>query len=142
MTAAADPLGALRTFLLANADVNTATGGRVRCLSLLAADVTAMPRACVLLKPAGGPGEPGGGYQQYGKTRIDVICYGATEDESWDVYLAAAAALKALQRVKAANVLLHSADVSSKGATALDPVKQWPVTYSSWLVLASEIAAP
>lgn len=140
MTAAADPTSALRTLLLANGTVVALVGARVRALELHADDAKTMPQACIVLKPAGGPG--GEAYQDYGRSRIDVICYGATLDESLDVYLAVYPALKSIQRAKVAGVLLHSAEVSSKSSTARDPVKEWPVTYSSWLVLAAEIAAP
>lgn len=138
---AADPLGALRAFLLADAGVVALVADRVRCLALRDSDEEAMPAAAIVLKPAGGPGSPGGGYQQFGKTRVDVTCYGRTLDESYDLYLTVMPLLKQLQRVKAQNVLLHSAELESKGSTALHPVTQWPTTYSSWLVTAAEIAA-
>lgn len=137
---AADPIGALRTLLLATGSITAVIGQRVRALELHVDDAATMPQATIVLKPAGGPG--GEAYQDYGRTRVDVICYGATLDESLDVYLAVYPVLKSIQRAKVAGVLLHSASVSSKGATARDPLKEWPVTYSSWLVLAAEIAAP
>jgi len=137
----ADPLAAVRALLEADAAVAAIVGTRVSGGELPEAETKNMPRPNIVLKPAGGPGEPGGGYQDYGKTRIDVICYGSTLNDSWLLYLAAYTALKAISRVKSSGVLLHSAQVSSKGSTARDPVKQWPVTYSSWLVLASEITA-
>lgn len=137
---AADPIAALRTLLLATGSVTALVTDRVRALRLHADDAKTMPVSLVLLKPAGGPG--GEAYQEYGKTRVDVICYGATEDDAYDLYLTVYPVLKAIQRTKVANVLLHECSVSSKGSTAIDPLKQWPVTYSSWLVLAAEIAAP
>jgi hypothetical protein len=136
-----DPVEAVRFVLRADAALAKRVATRIMGGELPEADTKNMPRACIVLKPAGGPGGPGGGYQDYGKTRIDVICYGESIHESWLVYLAAYDVLKAIRRVKSAGVLVHSAEVSSKGSTARDPVKQWPVTYSSWLVLHSEVAA-
>lgn len=136
-----DPVAAVRALLLADAAVAARVGTRITG-EIVEAEAPNMPRQNIVLKPAGGPSEPGGGYQDYGKVRLDVICYGSTLNESWLLYLDTYAVLRAIRRVKSQSVLVHSAEVSSKGSTARDPVKQWPVTYSSWFVLASEITAP
>jgi hypothetical protein len=92
-----------------------------------------------VLKPAGGPGARG--YQQFGKKRIDVTCYGTTLDESYDIYLAVQPVLQQLKRAVVQNVLLHEATEESAGSTGVDPFTQWPTTYSSWLLLSSDTAA-
>lgn len=134
-----DPIAAIRTVLLADPAVTALVDTRVHGGEVPAAEVKNMARACVVLNPSGGPG--GEGYNEFGKQRIDTLCYGATLMEAWQVHLAVYTVLKQLRRQKAANVLLHSADPASKGASGRDPVTQWPVTLSSWLVLASEVAA-
>lgn len=134
-----DPITPLRTLLLADSAVAARVGTRVYG-GELEDDATAMPRANVVLKPAGGPGFPGDG-NDFGKIRIDVVCYAATLHEAWLLYLDVEAVLNGISRRKSDGVLLHSASVSSKGTTARDPEKQWPTTYSSWLVLASRVAA-
>lgn len=139
MSAAADPLGALRALLLADPTVAGLVGQRVRCLALHDDDEKAMPYQLVLLKPAGGPGAKG--FKQFGTRRIDVTCYGATIDESYDLYLAVQPVLHQMSRVKLQNVLLHSASEESAGSSGIHPVTQWPTTYSSWLVTAADIAA-
>jgi hypothetical protein len=140
LTAAADPLEALRDYLLSDTDVATAVANRVRCLQLLDVDIDVMPYAVVLLTPAGGPGAHG--YQQFGKKRIDVTCFGATKDESWDVYLKVKPVLHELRRYLSDDgVLIHTAEEEAAGAAGIDPFTQWPTTYSSWLVTASEVAA-
>lgn len=136
-----DPIAAVRTVLLADTAVAALVSTRIYGGEVPASASPTMPRACIVLNAAGGPENPGGGYQQYGNTRLDVFCYGATLNESWAVYLAAYTALKQMRRQVVSSVLLHSASVSSKGATARDPLTQWPTTLSSWLVLAAEIAA-
>lgn len=140
---AADPLEALRSILLADATVTGLVGDRVRCLSLHADDEKALTAqtscAAIRLKPAGGPGARG--YQQFGKRRVDITCYGASVDESYDVYLAVQPILHQLERVTVGTVLIHSATEESSAAVGVNPLTQWPETYSSWLVLAADVAA-
>lgn len=137
---AVDVIRPLRSLLLAD-DAVAAIATTAVFGGELPAAFSPLDAPAVVLKPAGGPGSPGGGYQQYGKTRVDVITFGPTLDDSWLLYLAAYDVLKAIERDVVGGVLLHSAQVSSKGSTARDPVKQWPVTYSSWQVMAAEVAA-
>lgn len=136
---AADPIAAIRTILLDDTTVAGLVSTRVYGGEIPDAQVKNMEETCIVIKGAGGPANPGGGYQQYGKHRLDIVCYGASLNESWGVYLAAYAALKAIRRIVSEHVLVHSADVSAKGTTARDPIKLWPTTYSSWLVLIAEI---
>jgi len=132
--------GAVRTLLLKNQAVAALVGESI--FGEIDEDqAKLMPATCIVLKPAGGPRSPGGGYQQFGKTRLDVDCYGSTLNESYLVYLAIYDALKGLTRQVVNGVLLHNAEVESKGSTARDPFKQWPVTFSSWLIAAAEIPA-
>lgn len=141
MTPAADPIAALRTILLADPDLDTAVNGQVYGGEIPEAESKSMPVAAVVLRPAGGPSTPGGGYQQFGKQRVDVVCYGHTLSESYAIDRLVYPILNAIQRQVADSVLVHSATCEAKAATARDPLKQWPTTYSSWLVLAAEVAA-
>lgn len=138
--AAPDPIAALVAFLKADADVAALAGTRVFAGELPRTENTAMPRQAVVLGPAGG-GALGGGYQRYGDGRVDAYCYGATPRESWVLYLAVHVALKQLRREVHSGVLLHWARPSAGGATGRDPETDWPLTLSSWQVLASEVAA-
>jgi hypothetical protein len=139
VTEAADPLGALRDYLLNDPSIVAAVADRVYCLSIRDDEVKQMPQAAIVLKPAGGPGARG--YQQFGKKRIDVTCHGSTLDESWDVYLTMLPVLQQLTRIVSQSVLLHSATIESAGAAGINPLTNWPTTYSSWLVQSSDIAA-
>lgn len=137
-----DPIEAVRTFLLADASTAALVETRVFGQEIGRPDVRKlMPVAAIVLNGSGGPASPGGGFQEYGKERVDAFCYGATLNESRKVYLAAYSALKQLARQKINGVLVHSVTVASKGATALDPVTQWPLTLASFYVLAAEVAA-
>lgn len=135
----ADPLKAIRSVVLADEAVAALVSTRVYGMEIgQPAVLDAMPQAAIVITPAGGPSHPGGGFQKYGKSRFDVFCYGATLGESYAVYLAVYDALKQMRTQISEDVLLHSAESSSKGVSAKDPVTQWPTTLSSWLVLAAE----
>lgn len=133
-----DPLAALVTLLAADAGLLTLTS-RVFGGELPETENKSMPRACVVLTPAGGPGSLD--YMDFGASRVDVFAYGENLHEAYLVYLAVYQALKQMQRHKVGNVLLHTADPLTKGSAGKDPVKQWPLCLSSWLVKAAEIAA-
>lgn len=136
-----DVIGALRDYLLSEGDVTTLTGARIYGGSIKDTDVAAMPRATVILSPAGG-GLLGNAYQDYGDTRVDVDCYGEDSFQAYALYLAVYAALKHLRRTIAGDqVLLHWARASSKGTEARDPETDWPLVTSSWQVLAAEVPA-
>lgn len=131
---AADPIAALVAYLKAV----PVAGGRVYGGELPRAQNASMPRAAVVLKGAGG-GVLGQGYQNYGDLRVDADCYGESPLAGWQLYLEVYALLKHLRREVAAGVLLHWAKSSSRGISARDPETDWPLTVSSWQVLASEV---
>jgi hypothetical protein len=132
-----DPIAASVAFLLSDAPLVTLVGSRVFGGELPAREAEHMPRAAVVLKPAGG-GLLGTGTIDVGDTRLDVDCYGATPLDAWTVYLAVYGALKGLTRGAYASTVLHWARPSSRGTLARDPDTDWPVTVSSWQVLAGE----
>lgn len=135
-----DPLTGLIEFLKADTDLAALVSTRVFGAELPRNQVASMPRAAVVVQPAGG-GLMGLEFQSWGDIRVDVDCYGSTAFASWQVYLAAYRALKMMQREVVAGVLLHWAKPSARGNTARDPDTDWPITLSSWQVLVSEIAA-
>lgn len=134
-----DPIEALVAFLKADSAVAAILSARVFGGELPRRENESMPRACVVLKPAGG-GLIGLEYQSYGDMRVDVDCYAATSQGSWTLYRAVYGALKGMQREVFADTLLHWAKPSSRGTTARDPLTDWPVTISSWQVLVAEVA--
>jgi len=136
-----DPIAAIRTVLLADTATAALVSTRIYGGEVPAAVEAAMPQGSIVLSPAGGLPNPGGGFQQYGNTRLDVCCYGATLNQAWQIYLAVYTALKQMRSQHASNVLLHSVTVVSKGVLARDPVTQWPTALSTFNVLASEVAS-
>jgi hypothetical protein len=140
MSALADPIEALVTWLKADADTAALVGTRVFGGELPTAQNASMPRRCVVIQPAGG-GIMGNAYQDYGDFRVDVDCYGETPYEAWRTYLAVAGALKHLNRELSEGVLLHWARASGKGVSGRDPDTDWPITFASFQVLAAEITS-
>lgn len=133
-----DPIAAVVAVLKADTDVAALAAGRVFGGELPRTEVEDMPRAAVLLKPAGGPG--GRGYQDFAKVRVDVDCYGAIPLDAWTLHLAVRTALKHLRRTVVNGVLLHSADVSADGSSGRDVDTDWPICISSYLLSVAETA--
>lgn len=137
----------LVSFLKGVSAVTALVGSPVRVFGpdgVPAAQNASMPREAIVLSPAGGA--RAASYQEFGERRVDVLCFGPNQAQSYVLYLAVFAALKQLRRSRvsvAANsyVLLHWAHCSAEGVTAREPETGWPATLSSWQVLASEIAA-
>lgn len=137
-----DPVGALVAFLTATPEVSAITGSRIYGGEVAKSDVATMPRSSVVVSPSGGLGVFGGGYQEYGDRRFDVDCYAATEGSSYALFLEVHHALKQMYAHNRSGVRLHWARPAAGGNTSRDPRTDWPVTLSSWQVLASEIAVP
>lgn len=133
-----DVVGALAAYLKADSGVAALAGTRVYGGELARNQIEQMPRTAVVLKPSGG-GLLGRAYQEYGDRRIDIDCYGATPRDGETLYLAVYRSLKQLRRTVSSGVLLHWALASSAGVTARDTDTDWPLTLSSWQVLASEV---
>lgn len=140
MSAAVDPVAALRTMLLNDPDVAAAAGSRVYGGGLPAGVSPLNDGGCVVLKPAGGAGA-GEAYMQWGVTRVDTYCYGSTLNQAWTVYLAVYGALKQMQPQIVDQVYLHAVSALSKGVQGIAPDTQFPVTLASWRVAAGEVAA-
>lgn len=134
-----DVVGAVRTYLLADAGVTAATSGRVYGGELDHDEQAQQPRAAIVLRYAGG-GLLGRG-QLYGDRRLDIDCLGADPKEAAAVWDACRTALKALQRQKVSGVLLHWAALSSDGVSGHDPQTGWPVCVGTFQVLAADITA-
>ena len=132
----ANPLTAVRAHLLNDAGVLSLAGVRVYAGELPKTDASAMPRQAVVVTLAGGGGPASD--VPIMQIVIDVTCYGATGLQATSLYLAARSALRTLRRDLAADSLLHSAVELSGPMELRDPDTDWPLTWSSWRVIASE----
>jgi hypothetical protein len=127
-----DPVAEIRELLIADANVASLAGTRVYGGGLADSARVGMPQATVVLKPAGGPGRRG--YQKWRVTRIDTLCYAATLEESEQLHRYVRDVMENMNRP---SPTLFSAEVSSDGANAIDPVEQWPVCFASYLVTSA-----
>lgn len=140
--------GALRVYLLNDADVNGMVAGRVFAEELPRQEAGNMPRHAVLIMSAGGAWVSRAQSSNLpidGRMK-DVFCYGPTPYESRRLFDAVHQALKNLTRREvtptglATPVLLFDA-VKVGGPTGRrDPETNWPFTFASYSVMAAETA--
>jgi hypothetical protein len=139
-----DPIRAVSAYLRSVSGVAAIVSSRVFVEDLPEAENSSMPRSTVVVSSGGG-GLMGHG-QQFGDRRVDIRCYGATARLSRELHNEVRAAMKALGPSKVADtnstfVLLLWARLSTDGTTARDVGTDWPVTGSSWQVLAADVPA-
>lgn len=131
-----DPLAALRTVLLADADVATLCGTRVFAAELPKAEAEYMPRTCVVLVYSGG-------FERVAtdpiiRPRVDAYSYGETFHVAGQVDRAVYSALKALRRQKVGEVLIHGVGLAGGPVPLRDSDAGWPVMMRSMSVIADE----
>jgi hypothetical protein len=127
-----DPLGELRTLLLADATVSGLVVTRVYGGEIPEKSLDGMPMATVVLREAGGPGRRG--FNLYRNTRVDTLCYAAT---ILDASLLHRAVREVLETMNRPTGTIFSAEMTSDISTARDPVTQWPVGIASYLVMTA-----
>jgi hypothetical protein len=106
-----------------------------------------MPQQAIVVSPAGGLGAFGSAYQEYGDKRVDIVCYGKTQAESYALWLVVRPLMKQLRRAVVSvsateQALIHWAKISAEGNSGIDPITEWPATPASFQVLVSEVAIP
>lgn len=135
-----DPVKAVMTYLAADSDVAALIAGRVFGGDLPQAQAASMPRACVVVREAGG-GLLGSSWEDYGDIRLDVFAYGATPHEAAQLRRAVYKRLKAMTRTVSETVLLHWAKLDGGPIPMFDVDTTWPYVWTSWQVLVNEIVA-
>lgn len=131
-------IAALVALLKADTAVAAIAGTRVYGGELPEADAPFMPRAAVVITPSGGERENGVDYLT--RPHIDVRSYGATQREGWLLDQAVHDYLKHNLRKSAANTLVHSVSPDTGPFLMRDADGQWPMTFSTYRVLAAEVA--
>lgn len=134
-----NPLPRLRNYLLVDAATAALVGTRVYVARLPREDSAAMPRACVILNAAGGPGDAG--LAPIGDTRIDARCYGATDMEAMTLYYAVREAFKHMPRAIYTGLLLHAVTIETGPLALQEPEVDWPLVLGTFRVTAAELAA-
>ncbi len=100
-----------------------------------------MPRMAVVVQPSGGATLTENSYVEHATQRFDVFSYGETPFESERVRRVVFDALKALQRVVSAGVLIHWCDPAGGFANLRDPGTKWPVNFQSFQAFYAETVA-
>ena len=131
----------LRSYLLADATLAALVSTRIFNFELPASETASMPRQCVVLSLAGGPGSAD--YIRIGRIRIDVWNYGESPAKAWDVRQASHDALKHIRQDEktisgGSGVMLHNAIEASGPRNFKDPEGNYPVILETWIVTASE----
>lgn len=137
----ADAIAALVEILKADAGIAALAAARVFGTELPAAEAASMPRAAVVIAPAGGTSLTAGSDAQHDTQRIDAMCYGATSYEAQLVRDAVRDALKPIRRSVAASTLIHWVRPAGGFTSGRDRDADWPVAVQSWQVFHAEQAA-
>jgi hypothetical protein len=127
-----DPIADIRALLLADDAVTALVDERVFHSELPANESASMPRKSVVIAGAGGPGR--GKTTHLRRLRVDTICYGETLYESQKVHDAVRAVLENVERTSGS---VKTIETNVEGQNARDPVKQWPVCFATYSVLAT-----
>ena len=130
-----DFMSALRGYLLGCKEVTDLCESRIYVLSLPAEELKTTAHKCVVLMSSGGELNP---RRSISEARVDVVCYGETDFEAAAMERPVAEALKGLNRVVYANVLLHNATVASGPYQARDPDTFWPCMRRQAILRADE----
>jgi hypothetical protein len=134
-----DPLIALRTLLIADAEVAALAGTRVYVPELPSNQAASMPRNAVVLSESGGPGYTG--MARIGQTRIDVRAYGADFVEAWRVHASVHEVLKQLTRSLVGEAVIYTVTVQGGPLRLREAEVDWPLILRSYQVTAAELAA-
>ena len=112
--------------------------GRVFAVELPKSEAAAMPRAAVVIAPAGGPEDVS--FQQITTDLIRLLCFGKTVTEAASLSEDVHRRLKWFPSGNYANRRVHSFTRSSGRVFYRDPETDWPVFLEGWLIRASESA--
>lgn len=140
MTEIPDNVAAVVQLLIDAVGVNELCEGRVQGGELPESLTTSMPQYVVVVRPSGGVQAFGTAYQEYGDSRLDVLCYGATPQQAHKLYRRVHPVLKHLRRQAVNGCLLHWARTAGGPFQLREQDTSWPFTFSSWQVLAAEVA--
>ena len=139
-----DRISALVVYLREQTPLTELVGNRVYGTELPRPEISGKlgPRGNVIVREAGGAGQIGKGFQNYGDSRIDVLCYGATPAQARQVSRRVHPILDDLHRITREDCLIHWCRQITAPLSLRDPDIDWPYSFSSWQVLAAEIPVP
>lgn len=138
----ADPMDALREFLLEQGNIVQLVEDRVYTQEMPRRETDVQPRNAIVISPASGTSPLARSWVRLRTSRIDVRCYGSTPYNTRILFLNLAYVLVGLSRVVRRNTLIHHMSVSAWGILHRDEQLDWPYMFSSWQVTFSEVVTP
>ncbi|ALJ14266.1 hypothetical protein [Sphingopyxis macrogoltabida] len=133
----ADPIAALRTWLLADAPIAELVGEDVFGGSLDGDILDRGPKAALVVTPSGGPSLTGRSNAEFDTARIDLIAYGATPAEADALMRTAAPRLWTIDRIVIGDTLIHWVNRAGGAGMARKSDTQWPQAFRSFQILYS-----
>lgn len=136
-----DPVAALRSFLLADADVAALAGTRIFGSELPRSEVQAMPRKAALIRKAGAGASVGNASRvRFSAPRMDIFCYGETPYEAARLDLAVYEALKQMEPNVQGTCRLHDAVLAGGPIDLREEDTSWALVFRSYQVATAEQA--
>ena len=140
---AADPTMGIVQVLRADPTLESLTGGRINRPDLEEGEDKNMPRANIVVRPAGGGAMFGKGNLQVIDSRIDVLAYGSTRLECENIGREVQRVLKNMRRCRVGEgeeggpIKLYWARISGGVSSAIEPDAEWPFALISSQVMHS-----
>lgn len=137
---AADPVGAILAFLLADSDIAAEVTARGFGGELPPAETAQMPRKCFVVRGSGGVSIMAGSFNETDVQRIDVTAYGRTPSEAGKLSSLIALKLLRLRRQVAGGVLIYSVNSAGGFTSGREPETEWPRAWRSFQVFFALVA--
>lgn len=99
-----------------------------------------MPQACIVVRPAGGYKLFGTGRLPVADPVLDLMCYGAVEQQAYTIAVASAQALRQLTMSVWENCKLYWAHISAGPVPLPDAQTLWSACFLSTQVMYAEVA--
>jgi hypothetical protein len=138
--AAADPSASICAYLLNT--MGDLVEGRIFRPDLPKSEDQYMPRACLLVRAAGGYKLFGGGYMPVGDPLIHVIAYGVSAQEAASLSRSVYIALKQLTPGVWENTHLRWARIAMGPTPDFDDNVLWPLSVVSAQVMCTDVQVP
>lgn len=130
----ADPVAGLVALLKGAPSFSALADDRAFGGELPADEAASMPRRALVVKPSGGVSLTGASYVEADTQRIDLFAFGATPQEAAELMSVAALILRRIDRVVAAQTLIHWCQPAGGYSSGREPDTNWPRVFQSFQV--------
>lgn len=101
-----------------------------------------MPAACVVVRPAGGHTQFGSSMLYIADPRVDVVCYGADQQQATALCVSVTVASKRLVSEVWDGVLIYAANIAGGPIPLPDEKTLWPACWCSVQLVHGELPQP